>query len=167
MAARPNSRTDDIVPVTGVVPVERMTGDDDEDTTLLREMLEEATNYMNSFSWCDSLVSAYFAGGVGKLFAIFLFKITSGNSDVDSWEWVFVGDVPPAYLPLEDANSKMRAFDTYIEGMKRWIQAAREGREPTPEDCCPPVNVPATSEWAKALDGRLKILNELVRPYFE
>jgi hypothetical protein len=120
-----------------------------------------------SFSWCDSLVSSYFAGGVGKLFAIFLFKITSGNSDVDSWEWVFVGDVPPAYLPLEDANSKMRAFDTYIKGMKRWIQAAREGREPTSEDCCPPVNVPATPEWAKALDGRLKILNELVRPYFE
>jgi hypothetical protein len=104
---------------------------------------------------------------VGKIFAIFLFKISSRRSDVDLWEWIFVGDVPPAYLPLEDAGSRMQAFEAYLEGMKRWVALAREGREPEPEDCCPPVNVPATPEWAEALDGRLRTLTELVRPYFE
>jgi hypothetical protein len=52
-----------------------------------------------------------FAGGVGKVFAIFLFKINSSHGDVDPWEWIFVGDIPPAYLRLEDAISKMAAFD--------------------------------------------------------
>ena len=91
-----NSIPDESVPVRDVVPVERMAGDDDEDTELLREMLEQAKNYVLSFSWCDSIVSSYFAGGVGKVFALFLFKITSRRTDVDPWEWIFVGDIPPA-----------------------------------------------------------------------
>lgn len=59
-----------------------MKGDDDEDTALLRGMLEQAKNYIESFSWCDSIISSYFAGGVGKVFAIFLFKI---NSSILMW----------------------------------------------------------------------------------
>jgi len=162
-----NSGTDDIVPVSDVVPVVRMKGDDDEDTAFLREMLEQATNYIHSFSWCDSVIGSYFAGGVGKIFAIFLFKISSRRSDVDLWEWIFVGDVPSAYLPLQDAGSRIQAFDAYLDGMKRWVAVAREGREPEPKDCCPPVNVPATPEWAEALDGRLRTLTELLRPQLE
>jgi hypothetical protein len=162
-----NSGTDDIIPVPDVVPVVRMKGEDDEDTAFFGEMLEQATNYIHSFSWCDSVIGSYFAGGVGKIFAIFLFNISSRRSDVELWEWIFVGDVPPAYLPLEDARSRMQAFDTYLDGMRRWVAVAREGREPEPKDCCPPVNVPATPEWAEAVDGRLRMLTELVRPYFE
>jgi len=30
-----------------------MAGDDGEDTALLRQMLEEAKNYVLSFSWCN------------------------------------------------------------------------------------------------------------------
>jgi hypothetical protein len=167
MSLPSNSGTDEIIPVHDVVPVERMKGEDDEDTVFLREMLEQATNYIRSFSWCDSITDSYFAGGVGEIFAIFLFKITSRNADVDSWQWVFVGDAPSAYLPLKDAPSKMQAFETYIEGMKRWVGVAREGREPAPEDNCPPVGVPATRLWAEALDGRLRMLNESIKPYFQ
>ena len=78
-----------------------------------------------------------------------------------------MGDIPSAYLPLEDAPSKMSAFETYLEGMKRWVVAAREGREPEPEDCCPTLNVPSTPEWAEALDCRLRTLSEVIRPFFE
>jgi hypothetical protein len=160
------SHTDDAAPVPDVVPVEQMSGDDEEDTALLRGMLEQAKNYVQSFSWCDSIISSYFAGGVGKVFAIFLFKINSSNRDVDPWEWVFVGDIPPAYLPLEDAPSKMAAFETYLDGMGRWVTVAREGREPQPEDCCPSVNVPATPECAETLDSRLRMLSEVIKPLF-
>ena len=162
-----NSKTNDTAPVPDVVPVEQMSGDDDEETALLRGMLEQARNYIRSFSWCDSIVSSFFAGGVGKVFAIFLLKINSSRSDVDPWEWIIVGDVPPAYLPLKDAASKMEAFETYIEGMKRWVEVAREGREPEPEDCCPPVKTPATPEWAEELDSRLRVLTMDFRPFFE
>jgi len=161
------SHTDDAAPVPDVIAVEQMSGDDEEDTTLLREMLEQAKNYVHSFSWCDSIISSLFAGGVGKVFAIFLFKINSSHRDVDPWEWVFVGDIPPTYLPLEDASSKKAAFECYLDGMGRWVAVAREGREPQPEDCCPPVNVPPTPEWAETLDSRLRMLSEVIKPIFE
>jgi len=144
-----------------------MSGDDEEDTALLQGMLEQAKNYIQSFSWCDSIVSSYFAGGVGKVFAIFLFNINSALRDVDPWEWIFVGDMPPAYLPLEDAPSKMAAFETYLHGMENWVAVAREGRVPQPEDRCPPVNVPPTPEWAEELGSRLRTLSEVIRPFFE
>jgi hypothetical protein len=161
------SYTDDNVPVPDVVPVEQMTGDDEEDIALLRQMFVQATSYIQSFSWCDSVISAYFAGGVGKVFAIFLFKINSSRDDVDPWEWIFVGDIPSAYLPLEDAPSKMAAFENYLDGMRRWVAAAREGRDPQPADRCPPVNVPPTPEWAETLDNRLRTLSDVIRPFFE
>jgi hypothetical protein len=94
-------------------------------------------------------------------------KINSSRRDVDPWEWIFVGDMPPAYLPLEDAPSKMAAFETYLKGMARWVAVAREGREPQPEDCCPAVNVPPTPERAEELDSRLRTLSEVIRPFFE
>ena len=78
-----------------------------------------------------------------------------------------MGDLPPAYLPVEDASSKMQAFEIYIERMKNWVEVARQGREPEPRDCCPPVNVPATPEWAEILDGRLRTLSEVVKPFFD
>jgi hypothetical protein len=58
-------------------------------------------------------------------------------------------------------------FDTYIDGMKRWVRFAREGREAAPEDGEPPVNVPANREWAESLDGRLLSLTKLVQPLFQ
>lgn len=159
--------TEGTVPVRDVVPVEEMRGDDEEDTAFLREMFEQAKNYIQSFSWCDSIVRSYFAGGVGKVFAIFLFRINSNRYDVDPWEWIFIGDMPPAYLPVEDATSKIAAFETYVEGMKRWVEVARQGREPTPEDRCPPVNAPANPDWAERLDSRLRTLNDVIKPFFE
>ena len=162
-----DSNIKDGAPVSGVVPVAQMSGEDDEETIYLQDMLEQAKIYIKSFSWCDSIVSSHFAGGVGEVFAIFLFRINSSRSDVDAWEWVFVGDVPSAYLPLEDATSRLAAFETYIEGMNRWVILARQGREPQPEDHCPPVNVPAIPEWADKLESRLRTLSDVIRPFFE
>ena len=168
---RPPSEQDsgpkEVAPVPNLIRAERMEGEDDEDTALLQEMLVEARSYILSFSWCESILDAYFAGGVGKIFAIFLFNISPARTDVGKWMWVVVGDVPPAYLPLEDCRTSRVVFDTYIDGMKRWVQFAREGRTATPEDCVPPVNVPATREWAESLDGRLRSLTKLVQPLFE
>jgi hypothetical protein len=162
-----DSGAGEVVPAPDVIPVERMAGDGEEDTALLQAMLQEAKNYISSFSWCESIRNSYFAGGVGKIFAIFLFNISSLRTDVDKWMWIVVGDVPPAYFPWEDCHSSGDVFDAYIAGMKKWVQLAREGREANAEDCVPPVNVPATPEWAESLDTRLRSLTELVQPLFK
>ena len=161
------SRTNEAVPVSNVVPVERMVGDDDEDTTLLRQMWTVAERYVLSFSWCESIVSAYFGGGVAKILAIFLVNISPARPDVNEWVWIIVGDIPPAHLPLEDCESAMEAFETYIDGMKRWAVLAREGRVGTPEESVPPMDVPATPEWAEKLEIKLRVLTDAVRPFSE
>ena len=162
-----DSGTNVAVPVSNVVPVGRIAGDDDVDAGVPREMLEEAERYLLSFSWCDSIIAAYFGGGVAKILAIFLFNIAPARPDVNEWVWIIVGDIPPAYLPLEDCKSAMEAFETYIDGMKRWVMLAREGRAGTPEEGVPPVSVPATPEWAEKLEIKLRILTGEVRPFFE
>ena len=162
-----DSGTNEVAPVRNVVRAERMAGEDEEDTELLKQMLEEAKNYILSFSWCETILGSYFAGGVGKVFAIFLFNISPAHPEVDSWMWIVVGDVPPAYLPLGDCRTSREVFDTYIAGMKRWVELARDGREAAPEDHVPPVNVPPTPEWAESLDGRLRSLRQLLQPFFD
>jgi hypothetical protein len=161
------SGNNEAVPISNVVPVKRMVGDDDLDTAHLRQMLDEAERYLLSFSWCDSIVSAYFGGGVAKILAIFLFNISPARPDVNEWIWTIVGDIPPAYLPLEDCKSAMEAFETYIDGMKRWAMLAREGRVGTPEEGVPPVNVPATPQWAEKLEIKLRVLMDGASPFFE
>ena len=153
--------------MNGVVPIEQMVGDDEEDSRLLREMFERAKNYLSSFSWCKAIADSHFGGGVGMIFAIFLFRIEPSHPEIDPWIWVMVGDTPLAYLPLEDCASPKEAFEMYLCGMHKWVALARQGKEGTAEDGVPPVNVPATSEWAEELAGRLQLLDQLVRPYFE
>jgi len=78
-----------------------------------------------------------------------------------------VGDVPFAYLPVTDCKTPAEAFRKYLAGMKKWCECARLGKEGTAEQGVPPVNVPATPEWAEELDRRIPTLELLVRPYFE
>src|SRR5258708_29803823 len=140
------------VPVVVVVPVQSMTGDDEEDTMLLRAMSQEATAYLRSFGWCGDVLGSFFGGGVGGIFAVFLFHIRPLRPEVGPWIWVVVGDVPPAYLPIEDAASAAEAFKTYLCGMRKWVALAREGRGGAADDGIPPVVVPATPGWAAGLE---------------
>src|SRR5205085_1864805 len=101
----PPSGNDSDAPIADVVAVELMTGDDDGDTALLRRMSQDAEAYLRSFSWCKEVLGSFFGGGVGGIFAVFLFNIRPARPDVGSWIWIIVGDIPSAYLPLEDATS--------------------------------------------------------------
>ena len=163
----PPSGNDSDAPIAGVVPVELMTGDDDEDTSLLRGMSQDAEGYLRSFSWCKEVRGSFFGGGVGGIIAVFLFNIAPPRPDVGSWIWIIVGDIPSAYLPLEDARSPAEVFQTYLRGMSKWVELAREGRNGTADDGVPPINVPATPEWAEKLDQRLNSLRLIVQPFFD
>jgi len=150
-----------------LVPVANIAGDDEEDTQLLRGMADEARTYITSFSWCKQIDDGYLGGGVGGIFAVFLFHIRPSGREVDRWIWVVVGDVPPAYLPLSDASSPREVFETYIDGMRRWVQRARNGNtEGATAADVPPVNVPPTPEWADKLKTRLDTLEQVITPFF-
>lgn len=111
-----------------LIPSEKIQGEDATDTILLKRMAEDAKRYITSFAWCHDVLDSYFSAGVGGIFAIFFFHIRSNRPEVDPWIWIIVGDIPPAYLPVSDASSARMAFQTYLDGMSRWVEFARKGK---------------------------------------
>ena len=150
-----------------LVPAASVVGDDEQDTVLLRKMSEDAKQYISSFRWCETILSSYFGGGVGGIFAVFFFHIRPSRSDVAPWIWIVVGDIPSAYLPISDCESPAEVFRTYMRGMNRWVELARKGLHGTPEQGVPPVSLPATPEWAERLTQKLYGLTHAVKPFFE
>lgn len=83
-----------------VVPATDIHGDDAEDSRLLKDMFAKASTFLESFPWCDKILSSHFSLGVGGVVAVFLFQIENSRDDVDDWVWIIVGDIPPAYARL-------------------------------------------------------------------
>lgn len=150
-----------------LVSNDKIGGDDATDTELLKGMAVEATRYIRSFAWCETVIGSYFGGGIGGIFAVFFLHIDSSRPEVDPWIWIIVGDVPPTYLPLTDCASPAEAFRIYFHGMSKWVELARKGEAGTAEQGVPPVNVPATPEWAERLNQKLHGLTLCIKPLFE
>ena len=146
-----------LVDLTTVVPVDQMKGEDEDETGELLEMLEEARQFLNSFSWCEEIREEYFGLGIGGIVAVFLFRIQPTRTDVDEWLWVIVGDLPPAYLVTDANPNPPCALAGYVVEMLRWIHAVRRGRSIEKRI---PVNTPATTHYADMLDSRLQTLCE-------
>jgi hypothetical protein len=150
-----------------LVPSQKIVGDDEMDTSLLRKMAADADVFIRSFPWCSSVLESYFGDGIGGIFAIFLFHIRPSRPDVDPWIWIMIGDVPPAYLPLTDADSPAAAFRTYMRGMSKWVELARNGRTGSPAEGVPPMNIPSTPEWAERVNQKLYGLTLTVQHLFD
>jgi len=141
-----------------------MFGDDEEDIRLLRNLAVEAQDYVRRFSWCKSICESYFGDGIGGVVAVFFFRIEPSRAGIDEWLWVVIGDVPPAYLVIDDCKTPSQALEGYIDEMSKWVKLAKQGRS---SKKVIPVNVPATPENADALEGRLKVLREVIVPAFQ
>jgi len=150
-----------------LTPCEEITGDDAEDTRLLRAMAADSKTYLEGFAWCQNVLECYFGDGVGGIFAVFFFRIQPKDETIGDWIWVMWGDVPPAYLPLADCSSPCEAFRKYIRGMSKWADLALKSQIGLPEDGVPPVNVPSTPEWGEHLHRRLQSLLLTVGPIFD
>jgi hypothetical protein len=140
-----------------------MFAEDEEELRLLQTMAIAARNFLTSFEWCKAIREAYFGDGVGKIVAVFFFRIEPSRPEVDEWLWVVVGDLPSAFLVTDDCNTPSEALEGYIYEMSKWVKLAKRGR--TSKQVIP-VNAPATPEYADMLDGRLNILEEVAVPAF-
>ena len=152
------------VPVRGVVPITQMVGDDDdEDTRLLRDMAWGAEQYLRKFPWCKDIRELHFGHGYGGIVAVFLFRIEPSHTGVDEWLWVVFGDVPPAYLVIDECNAPSQALEKYVQEVSKWVSLARRGRS---SKVVIPVSVPATPENAADVENRLDFICENVLPAF-
>jgi hypothetical protein len=121
-----------------------------------RQMRKSSWNHLNGVKRSKRSISA-------RVVAIFLFGIVPARQQVDEWLWVVVGDLPSAYLVTDDCKVPSEALQGYITEMRKWVRLAKAGRT-SPNVI--PVNVPATPEWAKELEGRLNFLEKDILPRF-
>ncbi len=138
-------------------PIEEISGETEKDTQLLRKTAEDAREYLLSFHWCLGIQKGWFGWGVGAIAAVFVFEIHPATPNVDKLLWIIVGDLPPAYLVVDQSPTPIDALRTYVELMQEWITAIREGK--SIEECIP-VNSAPTRESADALEKRLNFLKQ-------
>ena len=141
--------------------VDLIEGDSIVDTNLLREMAAEAHAFIGGQEWCERVERQYLALGVGGVVAVFLFYITPRFEDVDRYLWVIVGDLPPAYLVVEDNPTAADALEAYCSEMNSWVEAVRKGE--SVEELIP-VNAPPNRDYAEQLNGRLEFLRSEIMP---
>lgn len=149
------------LPVSGVVPIAEMRGENDDETQSLRNMEATARGFLSHFDWCTEIREFYFGEGIGDVFAVFLARIIPSRLSVGEYVWIVVGDIPSAYLVTDDCPSPKEALEGYIWEMRKWVALAKDGR--TSRDVIP-VNVPATPEWAQILELRLDALEQRIIP---
>jgi hypothetical protein len=138
-----------------------MQGEDEEETSLLQEMLVEARRYLTSFRWCPPISEEYLGFGIGKVFAVFLFRFAEHRTQADDWLWVVVGDLPSAYFVVDDAPNPRRAAEVYCRLMQDWVFAVLN--KTAMEDVFP-VNAVASEEMARMLDSRVQFIQKKLVP---
>jgi hypothetical protein len=151
------------IPVRGVVSIDQMAGENDEDTSLLKIMASGAENFLLCFPWCKGVKESFYGDGIGGLVAVFLFLIEPVRIGVDEWLWVVFGDVPPAFLVTDVLKTPSEALEGYVKEMEKWVRLAKQGRS---SNAVIPVYVPANPENTADVQKRLKLLTEMVLPRF-
>lgn len=154
---------------TTLTPVAELSGEDAEDRALLEEMVTRARGYLEMFGWCREVVETYVGEiAIGGVVAVLLFRIVPAREGVDEWLWVIVGDLPPAYLPIDGLQSPGAALADYIDEMQLWVDAAKAGR--SIEGLIPvetsdgSMLLPPSPELALELEGRLRYLADEILP---
>ncbi len=123
----------------------------------VKQLYIDARNFLLSHSWCSKIESGYHAFSIAGVIGIFLFDIIPYKPEIDRTLWVVTGDLPPAYLVIDDADSWQEALYGYVYEMNRWIAAVRGG---IGLDDTIPVEAEPTIEHAMMLEGRLKFLQK-------
>lgn len=139
-----------------------MVGEDEEETAQFGVLYKSALSFIGSFKWVGKVEKMWLGLGVADIVGVFLVEIEPTEARIDSVVWVVVGDIPPAYLVIDDAPDPVSALERYIEEMRMWVDEVIAGK---PVSQCIPVNGAATVENAQDLSGRLAFLEREILPY--
>lgn len=144
-----------------LTPAEFMRGEDDQETSALRALLEAARTYIRSQNWCPEIAAEYLGLGFGGVLGVFLFRFSRPVQGTDECLWVIEGDLPSAYLVTEQATDPFSALRIYCGLMSDWVEAVRTGK---PIETCIPTGVPATKENADLLADRIQFVQQKILP---
>jgi hypothetical protein len=122
-------------------------------------MAAEARSFIAAQSWCTRVESVQLAWAVAGVLGVFQVRLVPGQPEVDSTLWVVVGDLPSAYMVLDQAPEWRQALEGYVYEMSKWVAAVRSG---LPLNDIIPVAAEPTLEHAQELEKRLKFIEHEV-----
>jgi hypothetical protein len=128
------------------------------ETPEVRLLAERAEAFVADFAWCERVKRCSLAFAVAGVVGVFRIDLVpAAGRGADSAVWAIVGDIPSAYIVLEDGDTWQDALRGYVEEMERWVDAVRLGAS---IETLIPVTASPTREHADILAGRLAFLRE-------
>ena len=140
-----------------LIPEHGIRGEDKHETQELHQLLSQAKEYITNFTWCPPIVESYLGIGIGGVLGVFLFKFSKKINDTDEWLWVIEGDLPSAYLVIDEAPNACKSLEIYADLMEEWALKVI-GSESTENFF--PVNVPENKDYAKMLLSRISFIRK-------
>ncbi len=126
----------------------------------VRKLAREAVQFLESQSWCGGVTTGELGFAVAGVIGVFRLVHKPTREGVDAVLWVVVGDLPSAYVVLDNAPDWQEALACYVQEMGAWVAAVRAGK---PLGDIIPVGVEPTPEHADMLATRLEFIQrELV-----
>ena len=145
-----------------LVAEEDVVGNSQSETRRLRAMVAEARAYICGFKWSPDNPKFYLAYGVGDVVAVTLAAFDRKIDGVDDRLWVVVGDLPSAYLVVEDSDCAREALSRYCDMMEDWVRAVEAS---SGFDNVFPVPAARTKENADLLRRRVEFLRSHITPH--
>ena len=151
-----------------MIPIESIRTEQSHDPLGRPALAKTAEEFLLSHDWCKSIRRGFLANAWEGILGVFYFEIEPGTPEVDDELWVIVGDLPPAYLVVEDEPVTKDALEAYVYEMKRWVDAVMS--DESVADLIPVYYqssgkiVPPTKEFAAALKKRLEFIENSILP---
>ncbi len=131
------------------------------ETQRLAAMAAEADHFITEFAWAPPVSERVCCFAVGDVIAIYLFTFARAIDGTDTRLWVIVGDLPSAYLVVNDNDNPRQAAEGYCRLMEDWCRAVETGG--STQDLYP-VAAEASLENAQALRARIGFIrSELLK----
>ena len=129
---------------------------DIKETKAVLTLYERAKEYLESFSWCKSIVNCWFDKDfcIYDKIGVFLFEIEPLNKDVDDYIWIIVGDLPSVYLD-KSVLTPNDALITYCDLMEDWANCIKNDSDISE---CYPVLTEPTKKNGELLNKRIEFI---------
>jgi hypothetical protein len=144
-----------------MIPIEKITGEDADETAQLKEMLGNSINYLQGFKWCPPIDRVFLGCGIGGVVAVFLFHFQERINETDDCLWVVEGDLPTMHLVLDQASDPASALEVYCQLMDEWTTAVLDGKSLKEVF---PIDAEPSLDNAKNLLKRLHFIRTRILP---
>jgi hypothetical protein len=125
------------------------------------ELVASMNSFLDGFSWAKRTGNVWVGESIPSVLGLFAVELDPASEDIDRHIWVVVGDLPPAYISTEYAQSPKAALEGYIAEMDAWVEAVKNGES---VDQLIPVNGAPTKENVEVLESRLSFITDKILP---